>query len=471
MKKHYSIVFIALLICINAYTQNCAEPTGDCDGDGITNINDQDDDNDGILDVDEGCTTLNVSEFNGTFGTTNVSRNLATPPTGGYTYAATLNAAGTYAVISDASPQPHQLPNAWNYTGHTSGTPDDAYLAVNGSTQQGIFYSEVVALNANQTYNYTMWHSAAITGVPAGSGYNLQLQVRRVSDNSIITTIATGEQTALGWRPLNTIFVAPTSENYVVTLTTLSTNFTGNDFSIDDISLIGYPCLLDTDGDGIPDSQDTDSDNDGCPDALEGGGGFRFSNIDANGRLTGSVNTSGLPIQAGNGQSVGASIDATINVCNRLLPVQFGNITSSVINNKLEVKWATLSETNNDYFEVEASTDGKNFTVLDTISSAAVNGNSSQLLQYTYTKNLGAGGQLMGLSLFIAGAILLLLLNRRKRLSFLILIIAGLSLFTISCKRNSVEVSANAKNIYIRIAQVDKDGAKKYSPIVKAIMQ
>ena len=45
--------FFLLFITINSNAQ-CVSAT-DCDGDGIANITDLDDDNDGILDTDEGC--------------------------------------------------------------------------------------------------------------------------------------------------------------------------------------------------------------------------------------------------------------------------------------------------------------------------------------------------------------------------------------------------------------------------------
>jgi hypothetical protein len=80
-----------------------------------------------------------------------------------------------------------------------------------------------------------------------------------------------------------------------------------------DLNLQGE-CLLDTDLDGIPNMNDLDSDDDGCPDVIEGGG--TFTNTDhTGGVLNGTVQTGtttiGIPTSAGAGQSVGTSIVAT----------------------------------------------------------------------------------------------------------------------------------------------------------------
>ena len=51
----------------------------------------------------------------------------------------------------------------------------------------------------------------------------------------------------------------------------------------------------DFDNDNVQDSFDNDSDDDGCFDALEGDGGFSYADIDSNGRLTATINGSGIP--------------------------------------------------------------------------------------------------------------------------------------------------------------------------------
>jgi hypothetical protein len=62
----------------------------------------------------------------------------------------------------------------------------------------------------------------------------------------------------------------------------------------------------DTDGDGIPDYLDTDSDGDGCSDAIEGSMSFSTSQT-SGGRLTGGVDSHGIPLLAGTGQGIGTS--------------------------------------------------------------------------------------------------------------------------------------------------------------------
>ncbi|MEG5097849.1 hypothetical protein, partial [Microcoleus sp. B13-B4] len=69
--------------------------------------------------------------------------------------------------------------------------------------------------------------------------------------------------------------------------------------------------LIDTDGDSIADHLDTDSDNDSCPDAIEGGANFTATNLDGNNRLTGGVGIDGLPLIAGSGQTSGGSTVAS----------------------------------------------------------------------------------------------------------------------------------------------------------------
>ncbi|GAB4508818.1 MAG: hypothetical protein Tsb004_08120 [Allomuricauda sp.] len=79
------------------------------------------------------------------------------------------------------------------------------------------------------------------------------------------------------------------------------------------ISDISWSCAaVDTDGDGIPDHRDNDSDGDGCVDALEGDGGFTLAALNESGQLDGSVDANGIPVVASGGQSDISSTDDTI---------------------------------------------------------------------------------------------------------------------------------------------------------------
>ena len=49
------------------------------------------------------------------------------------------------------------------------------------------------------------------------------------------------------------------------------------------------------------------------------------------------------------------------------LPVEFIEMTGQCSNEGVELKWATASEKNNDYFVIERSSDMENFQAIDTI--------------------------------------------------------------------------------------------------------
>ncbi|WP_299637130.1 PA14 domain-containing protein, partial [uncultured Tenacibaculum sp.] len=80
--------------------------------------------------------------------------------------------------------------------------------------------------------------------------------------------------------------------------------------SLQDVPFTNLYCNLDTDGDGILNHLDTDSDNDGCFDALEGGGAITTTQVNSStGQINGGVNGNGVPNLITSGQSVGTSDD------------------------------------------------------------------------------------------------------------------------------------------------------------------
>lgn len=99
---------------------------------------------------------------------------------------------------------------------------------------------------------------------------------------------------------------------------------------------------VDTDGDGTVDSLDLDSDNDGCFDAIEGDENVQANQLNANGSInitiSGGVNTNGIPnlVNSGGladiggdiGQGKGSSSDALVSTCVCYEPPT--DVTSSV---------------------------------------------------------------------------------------------------------------------------------------------
>ncbi|MCH5720762.1 hypothetical protein [Niabella hibiscisoli] len=147
------------------------------------------------------------------------------------------------------------------------------------------------------------------------------------------------------------------------------------------------------------------------------------------------------------------------------LPVTFGSIAPVIKNETLTVNWQTLTETNNDHFVIEASTDGTAFKQIGTLSSSAPKGYSDNAIQYSFVlRNAGTGMASMAAFGLLAG---LLFLTKRNR-KWLIFTAFGLIVF-ISCSKNISEHEDSP--LFIRIGQVDKDGNRTYSKVIAAVKE
>lgn len=156
-----------------------------------------------------------------------------------------------------------------------------------------------------------------------------------------------------------------------------------------------------------------------------------------------------------------APLSITGNVA---LWVTFGSIDAYVKGNNLHVNWTTEKEVNNDHFEIEASTDGEHFTTIGSVKSQAENGNSDVTLNYEWTTKSNLS---LGMLPYIAAVFLLLLFVRRKKTILLATVaISFIAFAQISCKKDKDSIT-DAENYYIRIAQIDKDGTKTYSKVVR----
>jgi hypothetical protein len=81
---------------------------------------------------------------------------------------------------------------------------------------------------------------------------------------------------------------------------------------------------------------------------------------------------------------------ATVSNFSSLLPITLVNFNATVSGKVVELKWATASEVNNDYFTLERSVDGINFIEIAHVKGE---GNSTTLENYEYTDENPVMGQ------------------------------------------------------------------------------
>ncbi len=158
--------------------------------------------------------------------------------------------------------------------------------------------------------------------------------------------------------------------------------------------------------------------------------------------------------------------DAPVNIgmTDQPLSVNFGSISAKIINGNLVIDFATLKESNNSRFEIEASKDGISFTKIGELTSQAKDGNSSSVINYTFSKDLGSATAILGFSLLALGG-LGLGFKRNRKFLFGLALIAGMSFLYVGCKKADQNLSSTEGNLYVRVVQVDKDGAKTYSKV------
>lgn len=155
-----------------------------------------------------------------------------------------------------------------------------------------------------------------------------------------------------------------------------------------------------------------------------------------------------------------------------VLPVTFGSITAVLNGKTLKVSFTTLTETNNDYYNIEVSNDGKLFKTATRLQSQAINGNSTVPLHYNISLDYNTINYLGWPLFFLVPLIGVIGIVRKRKPLLLISGLTGiLFIFLVGCQKSGDEtVNQNsADKIFVRIAQVDKDGTTVYSKIVKAV--
>jgi beta-glucanase (GH16 family) len=117
---------------------------------------------------------------------------------------------------------------------------------------------------------------------------------------------------------------------------------------------------------------------------------FRFTKAIANGTVCSIYFTYGVP-SGGERNSAANPHSYTVGtVCLTALPVVLSSYNLALINpSTVAINWATATEINNNYFTVERSIDGRNFT---TIATVFANGNSNSVKNYQVKDNAPASG-------------------------------------------------------------------------------
>lgn len=306
----YQICSVAQpLVCTTAVAYVSVYP--DHDGDGLSDLVDLDDDNDGILDtVENTCQTTEIFQTVGTPQTNLVSgstyqlEDIAVT----YTNTPTSGSGSIYTVNS----------------GVGSSTAQGPVLRLQGSSNNwaGILTTEFSAPVANVQFKLTDFDERETYTVRVydnlGNVYPLSPANVTIGSNIAQTGYTfTTKQSVVGLNGDSTSFDH---------IGSLIFHFAGYVKKIELEYSHPYPasirftqisfCGSDFDGDGIVNSMDQDSDNDGCFDSLEGAGNITVTQLNANGSISGPVDAAnGVPEAAGSGQGLGTSQNASANEC------------------------------------------------------------------------------------------------------------------------------------------------------------
>lgn len=311
----------------------------DTDGDGIADMCDLDNDNDGIVDSVE-CPitaannytiTTNANNATGTAtdGTYTVNYGVNQLNTSGYSGVVyTADATSAIKITNNASPanNPDAFRYELNLTGSTYNSKVRLYQVLNhsaGNNEASLYTVSWTGGEGNATYYDGMAASASYykEGIPPSFDINNRQIVGLATEGNIVNggtfTVYQIKNSEAKWYvefPMGATNIKVKKAVLTGGLKSGPTDVpadgidglypkygyssgTGPGESYKEWITFQINFVPDTDGDGLVDCIDLDSDNDGCPDALEGGAGLTWDNIvDAQGQLLGGNGVD--PVQA-----------------------------------------------------------------------------------------------------------------------------------------------------------------------------
>ncbi|WP_038033329.1 Ig-like domain-containing protein [Thermopetrobacter sp. TC1] len=245
----------------------------DTDGDGLNDLLDEDDDNDGILDAAESGVTSESGQVD--------LQNQV------------LSSSGNVQVLSNS-----YTPNGITFNTDASiGTTADGVVEIGHFSVDNDNGSLEISLTVRRE-----WNATSYPGTTRG-----RFEILDASGNVVAST-TWEDSTSTGNRSDNdqTVTLSATglsAGNYTLRISDdgSSGSYWGDDWAVENIRYSLESPPRDTDGDGIPDSLDVDSDNDGISDLVESGQDASAVDADNDGRHDGGVDANGVPTAANGG--------------------------------------------------------------------------------------------------------------------------------------------------------------------------
>ncbi|QFZ54111.1 hypothetical protein FEZ18_04460 [Oceanihabitans sp. IOP_32] len=357
---------------INACCDATTSGYPDIDNDGVADICDLDNDNDGILDVDEqncGAITI-IDDFNaplwnygtGNGGDASGSGTLQGVP---FTMAFSVNNGTKLFTSTNKYTSNSTLGHGGNPGSLLLSGPDESITLVFDAPITVIIGFDHLDGNADGW----LFSTPADRVVSLGVGHEIQ-GTGEINGVNYIT----------GSQP-NNLTVSYFEWVNITTLTITTTGSNGTTIGLNSIT-----SYCDTDGDGIPDYLDNDSDNDGCFDANEAYGN---PNADADGN--GTYGSGTLTVANGEINSDGTVVQASY----AYTPENLNNVKTALRFNPGTTPDAVINVRSGDALVLSSNATADRATAYQTTAPFApiygTPGNANAGLQYAWTFNDGTG--------------------------------------------------------------------------------
>ena len=334
----------------------------DTDSDGVNDVFDIDDDNDGVLDTEEGCQIL-------AYDLTTLTWDTAAAMTVTTANSSTLQGTSTSSWKSALSTQTFSLPLDISFT-YSETTREVMVGFAEEDSDLGTSWSNATAFgfyiySTNTKARYDNTNGGTVTSNSNGKTHRIVIDTAG-NLTTYIDGQLTYQQTGLS------------TDQYKVYIAHNS----GTNKPLENVALrtANYPlsCDLDTDGDGTPNGLDLDSDGDGCSDALEAGA---TTNTTANYVFTGAVGANGLV------DALETSVDSgVINYTSTYNPNAVSDFLAGCVD--------TDSDGVNDLLDIDDDNDG----ILDATESPSCfylanefeNGDRTEFVEVTTTLSMNA---------------------------------------------------------------------------------